>query len=182
MNSRTRGDDPTGIDAARAQALAERCHGGQRDEHGGLLLDHIQRVVTAVSATARGTGWLHEVFRYTSISEEALLAEGLSLDELRALRLLAHGADARSNRTYLAHFDLIARAGGPGAGIAQTVKRADLADRVLHRAIRADGWSPPYELGLDLLRRHPGVHRHSVITTDRERVIPGRTEGSPRDL
>ena len=142
----------TGIDAEHAQALAETLHRGQRDPGGALLLDHIRRVVMATSGTARIVAWLHEVFEYTTISEEALLAEGLTLDELRALRLLAHGEDARSDQVYLAHIDLIAHARGPGAGLAQSVKRADLADRVLHRAIRSDGWAPPYEAALEVIR------------------------------
>ena len=142
----------TGVDPERAQALAETLHRGQRDPDGALLLGHIRRVVTAVSGTARIVAWLHEVFEYTTISEEALLAEGLTLDELRALRLLARGEDARSDQIYLAHVDLIANARGPGADLAQTVKRADLADRVLHPAIRVDGWAPPYEAALEVMR------------------------------
>ena len=97
--------------------------------------------------------WLHEVFEYTTISEEALLAEGVATDELRALRLLTRDNASRADSIYLAHIELLARARGPGAGIARSVKRADLADRVLHPATRTGGWSPPYERGLALLLR-----------------------------
>jgi hypothetical protein len=146
------------MDAAHAQALAKRLHRGQRDPGGGLLLDHIRRVALAVPGHARTVAWLHEAFEYTAISEEALLHDGLSLDQLRALRLLARGGDSRSGAVYLAHIALIAAAAGPGAALAQAVKRADLEDRALHPAIRADGWSPPYELGLEALAaaRPPG--------------------------
>jgi hypothetical protein len=146
-----------GMGAAHAQALAKRLHRGQRDPGGALLLDHIRRVALAVPGHARTVAWLHEALEYTAISEETLLDDGLSLDQLRALRLLARG-DSRSGAVYLAHIALIAAAAGPGAALAQAVKRADLEDRVLHPAIRADGWSPPYELGLEALvaARPPG--------------------------
>jgi hypothetical protein len=152
--------------AARARALAERLHRGQRDPGGALLLDHIRRVASAVPADARTVAWLHEALESTSISEQALLDDGLSLDELRALRLLARRGDSRSDAVYLAHIRLIAAARGPGAYLAQAVKHADLEDRVLHPAIRADGWSPPYELGLAVFGarhtpEHSGPHRGS---------------------
>jgi hypothetical protein len=140
-----------GMSAARAQALARRLHRGQRDPGGAVLLDHIRRVALAVSADARPVAWLHEALEYTAIPEEALLHDGLSLDELRALRLLARGGDSRSDAVYLAHIELIAGASGTGARLAQTVKRADLEDRALHPAIRADGWSPPYGRGLEVI-------------------------------
>lgn len=141
------------MDADRAQALAECLHHGQREAGGAPLIDHIGRVAAAVPGDARVVAWLHEVLEHTSISEEALLAEGLTTDELRALRLLTRDKSSRSNTRYLAHVDQIARARGPGAGAAQGVKRADMADRALNPPIRTDGWSPPYELGLEVLRR-----------------------------
>ena len=141
------------LDAERAQALAEGLHAEQRDAGGAPLIEHVRRVAAAVPRDARVVAWLHEVFEYTSISEEALLAEGVATDELRALRLLTRDNAARADSIYLAHVELLARARGPGAGIARTVKRADLADRVLHPATRTAGWSPPYERGLALLLR-----------------------------
>jgi hypothetical protein len=144
-----------GMSPARALALARWLHRGQRDPGGAVLLDDIRRVALAVPGDARTVAWLHEALEYNSVSEEALLEDGLSLDELQALRLLARRGDAHSDVVYLAHIELIAGASGPGAILAQTVKRADLEDRVLHPAIRADGWSPPYELGLDVFGRRP---------------------------
>ena len=117
------------------------------------MIDHVRRVAAAVSRDARVVAWLHEMFEHTSISEEALLAEGVSTDELRALKLLTRDQESRSNTSYLAHVQLIADAKGEGARIARSVKRADLADRARHRWTRADGWSPPYELGLAILQR-----------------------------
>lgn len=143
------------MDADLAEALAERLHHGQRDVSGAPLIDHVRRVAAAVPREARAVAWLHEVLEYGSASEEALLAEGLSPDELRALRLLTRVEDGRSNTSYLAHVELIARANGAGASLARTVKRADLADRALNPLIRADRWSPPYELGLEILNGAP---------------------------
>ena len=79
--------------------------------------------------------------------------EGLTTAELRALRLLTRDTDSRSDAVYLAHVEALARARGPGADVAQSVKRADLIDRARHPSIRPDGWSPPYELGLEVLER-----------------------------
>jgi hypothetical protein len=84
------------VDADRARALAERLHHGQRDAGGAPLIDHVRRVAAAVPRDARVVAWLHELLEYTSISDEALLAEGLSLDELRALRLLETRIRART--------------------------------------------------------------------------------------
>ena len=140
------------LDADRAQTIAEALHRGQRDFRGALLIAHVRRVATAVPRDARVVAWLHEVFEHTSISEAALLMEGLTTAELRALRLLTRDNDSRSSAVYLAHIELLARARGPGADVAQTVKRADLMDRMRHPLIRPDGWSPPYDLGLRVLQ------------------------------
>ena len=96
--------------------------------------------------------WLHEVLEHTAISEETLLADGVSLDELRAIRLLTRDLELRSDETYLAHVERVARAAGPGADLARTVKRADLADRALHAPGNGAGRSPPYAAGLDCCR------------------------------
>jgi hypothetical protein len=139
----------------RARAVAEALHQGQRDPGGEPLIDHVRRVAAAVPRDARVAAWLHEVLEHTTISEHALLAEGLSREGLRALRLLTRHRDSRSETIYLAHIELIARASGPGADTARTVKRADLADRTLNPPTRADGWTPPYQRALEMLRDAP---------------------------
>ena len=147
------------LDEDRARALAEWLHRGQRDAGEALLIDHVRRVAAAVPRSARVVAWLHEVLEHTSIPEEALLAEGLSSDELRAIRLLSRTIVSRSHASYLAHVELIASAEGPGAATARTVKRADLADRIAHPSVRADGWAPAYGMALAILRggRPPGT-------------------------
>ena len=147
--------------AERARALAEALHQGQRGPGGEPLIDHVRRVAAAVPRDARVVAWLHEVLEYTSISEHALLAEGLSREGLRALRLLTRDRHARSETIYLAHVEIIRRASGPGADIARSVKRADLADRALNPPSRADGWTPPYDLGLRILRDAPPPDTHA---------------------
>lgn len=141
------------MDADRARTLAERLHRGQRDAAGRPLLEHVRRVVAGVPPDAHAVAWLHEVFEHSAISEQELLAEGLTTDELRAVRLLSRSIGSRSTTSYLAHVERIARAAGPGAEIARAVKRADLGDRVRHPSTRADGWAPPYALGLGILER-----------------------------
>ena len=77
-----------------------------------------------------------------------------------------------TNAGFLARVHEIADARGTGARIARSVKRADLADRAIHRLIRADGCSPPYELGLAILRRaaslRPSAPSLGLPTTDPE--------------
>lgn len=140
------------LDAERAEMLADTLHLGQRETGGAPLIDHVRRVASAVPRHARVVAWLHELFEHTPTSEQALLEAGISAGELRALRLLTRG-ETRSNERYLGHVRMIARASGPGADIARIVKRADLADRALHPRIRADGWTPPYDLARGILER-----------------------------
>jgi hypothetical protein len=141
------------VNADHARALAETLHDGQLDRGGAPLIDHIRRIAAAVPREARVVAWLHEALERSPISEEELLSKGLSHDELRALRLLTRNTDSRSTTRYLAHIERIARASGAGANVARSVKRADLADRALNPPAPVDGWSPPYELGLEVLER-----------------------------
>jgi hypothetical protein len=141
------------VNSNHAQTLAERLHDGQLDRDGVPLIGHVRRVADAVPRRARVVAWLHETLEHTTISEQALLTEGLSDEQLGAIRLLTRVMDVSSDTVYLAHVERIARAAGPGADLARTVKRADLTDRALHPSTRADGWSPPYTLGLHILGR-----------------------------
>jgi hypothetical protein len=139
------------MDPARARAFAETLHAGEREPDGTPLLAHVRRVAQMVRADARSVAWLHEALESTGVSEQELLMDGLTGDELRALRLLRRTGDARSDDVYLAHVELIARAAGRSGYLARMVKIADLEDRCLYPRVRRDGWSPPYADGLDLL-------------------------------
>ena len=177
----SRGDVPAQMDPDRARALAERLHRGQRHRDGTRLIDHVRRVASAVPADARVVAWLHEALEHTAITEEALLADGVSRDELRAIRLLTRDLDLRSDEAYLAHVERVARARGPGADLARTVKRADLADRAHHASGNGAGWSPPYGAGLDVL--HSGAARLGGRATGRDApsaAAPVEIEAVPR--
>src|SRR5689334_1642855 len=82
--SRERDGSP-GLGAARARAPAERLHRGRREPGGAVLLDHVGGVAAAVPPDAGSVAWLHEALESTSRSEQALVHDRLSLDELRAL-------------------------------------------------------------------------------------------------
>jgi hypothetical protein len=151
------------MEIVRAQLIAERLHADDREEDGTPLLNHIRRVVRLVGADARAVAWLHEALEWTVVTEHELLMEGLDSEELRALRLLRRTHDSRSDRVYLAHLSLIARAAGRAGGLARLVKVADLRDRCLHPRVRADGWSPPYGRGLGLLSDRPDP-RHGAVS------------------
>ena len=153
------------METDHAQLIAERLHTGDREDGGIPVIRHVRRVASRTPADARSVAWLHEVLEFTAVSEEKLLQEGLTSDELRALRLLNRTVDTRSDRVYLAHLELIARAAGRSGDLARMVKIADLEDRCLHPRVRPDGWSPPYELGLQLLRPTTD-HRPCADATD----------------
>jgi hypothetical protein len=136
------------MDPTRARAIAERLHAGHRQEDGALLIDHIRRVARSAHADARAVAWLHEALETTGITERELLMDGLTDDQLRALRLLSREADSRSEAAYFGHLERIARAHGMSGRLARLVKTADLQDRVRHPHVRPDGWSPPYERAL----------------------------------
>jgi len=143
--------DQSSMEMHRARSIAHERHAGDREESGAPLLRHIRRVASRTPAEARAVAWLHEMLEWTSVPEQELLAEGLTSDELRALRLLERTGDARSDHIYLAHVELIACAAGRAGYLARTVKIADLEDRLLHPRVRPGGWSPPYGQGLQRL-------------------------------
>ena len=139
------------METTRARAIARRVHLGDREEDGTPVIRHVQRVASTVTEDARAVAWLHEVLEWTGVTERELLVAGLTSDELRALRLLSRPTDSRSDRRYLAHLELIARAAGGSGRLARIVKTADLRDRCLHPHVRRDGWSPPYSRAMALL-------------------------------
>jgi hypothetical protein len=139
------------VNLARAQLMATRAHRGQLQPTGEPLIAHVRRVAAATPEPARSVAWLHEVFEWTSVSEEKLLSYGASDDELRALRLLTRTLGGSSESGYLAHVTMIARASGPAGGLARTVKVSDLEDRLSHPGSQINGSRPPYERALLIL-------------------------------
>ena len=152
------------VRVGRARRIAERAHRGSLDATGDSLILHVRRVAKAAPVFARSVAWLHDVLENSSVSEQELLAGGLTDDELRALRLLTRFPDSRSESDYLAHVGLIARASGFAGEIARAIKRVDLADRLRHPNRRTDGWHPPYWAALELLeeeKSEPKPHPRS---------------------
>jgi hypothetical protein len=160
------------MEADQAQTIAERVHVGERDPDGTPVLVHVVRVVRATPAEARAVAWLHEVLERGAVTEHELLADGLSSDELRALRLVTSPSWTRSGHAYLGHIDLIARAAGPSGELARTVKLADVRDGCLHPRESADGWSPPYAEGLRRLRATSGRRRLAAAAAASARPLP----------
>ena len=140
------------MNLARAQLLATRAHRGQRQPTGEPLIAHVRRVAAATPEFARSVAWLHEIFEWTSVSEENLLAYGASDDELRALRLLTRTLGGSSDSDYLAHITMIARANGPAGVLARAVKMSDLEDRLRHPGRQGTGGPRlPYKRALRLV-------------------------------
>lgn len=139
------------MDATSARTMAESLHRGDFEEDGTPVICHVQRVAMTVPAEARAVAWLHDALESTAVTEQELLMAGITPDQLRALRLLSRSDQAHSDDVYLAHLELIARAAGDSGRLARMVKIADLEDRCLYPRVRANGWSPPYADGLDLL-------------------------------
>jgi hypothetical protein len=139
------------MSVAVARRIAERAHARQVDENGEPYIHHVGRVAAGVPLFARSVGWLHDVTERSTVDESVLLATGASPDECLALRLLSRDKGARSNDAYMVHVRVIAVSPGVSGRIARAVKRAELCDRVVHRAAHSGGWAPPYGAALAVL-------------------------------
>ena len=122
------------VDIWRARAIAEQLLADSREPDGTPLLLHVRRVAARTPPEARAVAWLHDVFRETDVSEHQLLADGLSGEELRALRLLSRPNPAGSEAVSRAHGEFLARAAGPSGHLARLVNRAEQVDRLVHPA------------------------------------------------
>jgi len=147
------------VRVGRARRIAERALRGSLEANGTPVIFHVRRVAKTSPIFARSVAWLHDVLEDSSVSEEELLASGLTDDELRALRLLTRQRDSRSAEPYLSHISHIARSSGSAGEIARAVKRQDLADRQRHPNRRPDGWHPPYQAALALLENEASEPR-----------------------
>ena len=144
----------------RAKRGGGRCRAGQlrhlgwRQPVGRALRDRWPPAIATTIVGVRYRPPRCDASTQVNAERAEVLAEGLheGQRDRRWAPLIEPGDDACvSDKTYMAHIDLLARARGSGAGIARTLKRADLADRTLHPSARASGWSPPYEFGLEIL-------------------------------
>ena len=149
----------------RARRIAERALRGSLEANGTPVIFHVRRVAKTSPDFARSVAWLHDVLEDSSVSEEELLASGLTDEELRALRLLTRHGDSRSAKHYLSHISHIARSSGSAGEIARAVKRQDLADRQRHPNRRPDGWHPPYQAALALLEKEASEPSATLVST-----------------
>ena len=166
------------VNVGRARRIAERALRGSLEASGTPVIFHVRRVAKASPIFARSVAWLHDVLEDSSVTEEELLAGGLTDEELRALRLLSRERDNRSAKAYLSHISHIARSSGSAGEIARAVKRLDLADRQRHPNRRADGWHPPYEAALALLEKEGSEPRSRPRPSTRPPVAKPLAEGT----
>ena len=179
------GVEAASVRVGRARRIAERALRGSLEANGTPVISHVRRVAKTSPDFARSVAWLHDVFENSSVSEEELLASGLTDEELRALRLLTRQRDSRSAGHYLSHISHIACASGSAGEIARAVKLHDLADRQRHPNRRPDGWHPPYQVALALLEKEASEPSTSDPRLDRQSPVRW-AEGplsnlSPRD-
>jgi len=159
-------------------AIAEEIHAGQVEPSGRPYIDHVRRVAAAAPPEAVGLAWLHDALERSEVSEESLVAAGLSAEERAALRLLTGRdvAEERDDATFLSHVRIIAATPGGAGRIARAVKRADMEDRMRMPRDPDAVWRPPYREALDLLAREGGL-----IGGDASRpTAPSDPEGTTR--
>jgi hypothetical protein len=133
------------VEFALAHSIASQHHVGQRNRFGDRVIDHLERVASAVPAEALATALLHDLLELCPTARRQLRGQGLTRTELKALQLLTHAAD----ESYEAYVGRIADAPGAAGRLARVVKLADLEDHLGHTTIPAD--APPYAWARGLL-------------------------------
>jgi hypothetical protein len=103
------------------------------------MIEHLERVASAVPGDLRGLAYLHDVLERVDRAAEELAELGLGVDERAILNLLTRGP-AEPYRTYVMR---IARARGRLGRAAREIKLADLDDHLGHRrpAARAPNYT-----------------------------------------
>lgn len=107
-----------------AEELAREAHAGQVDKSGRAYVHHLERVVSLVDGPqAQSVAWLHDVLEDTDITEDELLAEGISRDVVAAVQIVTR----RAPWDYEEYIRRIILSRNP---LAIAVKRADLEDHL----------------------------------------------------
>jgi hypothetical protein len=114
-----------------ARALAQRLHRGHRD-----LLAHLRRVALAVPTAFRPVAWLHHA-REAHATSRALLAAGLTREEVAAIDLLARAGQRPPEDSVLHRVRALSEAPGRGGYLARVIARAEIED--LLAGERAEG-------------------------------------------
>jgi hypothetical protein len=125
------------MEIADARALAQRVHLDQRNRHGDLLIEHVERVAAGVPQDAMTVAFLHDVLEHSEVTGQVLDLRGLTEEERAALVLLTR----ELGESFEAHSLRIAFARGPGSRLARIVKLADLEDHLSSRRVHG---APPY--------------------------------------
>jgi hypothetical protein len=120
------------MEQATAHELARSGHVGQRNRLGEPVIEHVERVATAVPLDARVTAWLHDLLGLCPIKRRELRRRGLTDVELAALELLTHAPF----EPYEIYVGRTADAPGPAGYLARIVKLADLDDHLAHPRFR----------------------------------------------
>jgi len=164
------------MEPERARNLAYSRHHDQHTRSGELVVEHLERVAASVPDDARTVAFLHDVLERTTTSTDELDAQGLTLDELGALRLLTRG----STESFEVHALRIAYARGPEGRLARTVKLADIEDHLGHDPV--DGPAHPYTWA----RRHIATCQERAdaaqATVERPRAIRPSALTAPHGL
>jgi guanosine-3',5'-bis(diphosphate) 3'-pyrophosphohydrolase len=126
------------MDVGVARSIAHSRHGAQRDRFDEPVVEHVERVARSVPVEARAVALLHDVLEHTATTEDELRDQGLTDDELGALRLLTRSDD----ETFELHALRIAWAPGLAGVLARSVKVADLDDHLHHPSMPSG--APPY--------------------------------------
>ena len=119
------------MEPAIAHTIARQHHVGQRSRFGDLVIEHVERVASAVPPDARAVALLHDLFELCPTGRRALRGTGLTRTELGALELLTHD----QGEPYEVYVRRIAEASGPAGRLARIVKLADLEDHLAHGSI-----------------------------------------------
>lgn len=111
------------MDSQTARDIAYSRHSGQRTRTGGLLVEHLERVVASVPEEAHALAYLHDLLEHTATSPDELELEPL---ELATLELLTCGP----GESFEEHALRIAYAKGEAGRLARVVKLADIEDHL----------------------------------------------------
>jgi hypothetical protein len=105
-----------------ARALAQKLHRGHLD-----LLAHLRRVAYVVPGAFRAVAWLHHA-REAHVTSRALIAAGLSREEIAAIDLLARACQLSPEGSVLHRVRALSEAPGLAGYLARVVARASIED------------------------------------------------------
>ena len=164
------------MEPERARNFAYARHHDQHTRSGDLVVEHLEQVAATVPDDARTVAFLHDVLERTGTSTDELDAQGLTVDELGALRLLTRAP----TESFEVHALRIAYARGPEGRLARSVMLADIEDHLAHDPV--DRQAHPYTWA----RRHIATCQERAdaaqATVERPRAIRPSALTAPHGL